>query len=60
MYGSVIVPRIAGAIPPTLAVGLVIPLLIVVGIAYPAVWSRQPGRRKAALAVLTQLLRRRR
>jgi len=36
------------------AVALV--LLIYVGIALPAVWSAKPARRKAAAAVLSQIL----
>lgn len=59
MYGS-LVARLAGAIPPVLSVGvLLVPLLVLVGVVYPAVWSRQSYRRKAALEVLVQLLRRR-
>jgi hypothetical protein len=38
---------------------LLVPVLVLVGVVYPAVWSRQSYRRKAALEVLVQLLRRR-
>ncbi len=31
-------------------------LLVYIGIALPAVWSAKPGRRKAAAAVLQQIL----
>ena len=31
-------------------------LLIYIGVALPAVWSSKPSRRKAAAAVLTQIL----
>jgi hypothetical protein len=42
------------------SLGLVmLAVLVLVGVAYPAVWSRQECRRKAALEVLVHLLRRR-
>jgi hypothetical protein len=33
------------------------PLLLIIGVVYPAVWSRDAERRAAALTVLKQLLR---
>ncbi|MER5262945.1 hypothetical protein ABTZ99_12840 [Actinosynnema sp. NPDC002837] len=42
-----------------LSAGLV-SLLVLLGVVYPAVWSRQAARRKDAYRVLDLLLRRRR
>ncbi|MFD1547030.1 hypothetical protein [Nonomuraea guangzhouensis] len=42
-----------------LAVGVII-LLFLFGVIYPAVWSKKAARRKAALAVIERILRRRR
>ncbi len=54
-------------LPPTMsmlvsgpsALVVLIVLSVVFGVIYPAVWSRRPARRKAAMEVLKQLLRRR-
>ncbi|MFC4592420.1 hypothetical protein [Sphaerisporangium corydalis] len=35
-------------------------LLIILGVIFPAVWSRKSARRKAAVEVIDRLLRRRR
>lgn len=35
-------------------------LLIVLGVIYPAVWSRKSARRKAAVEVIDRIVRRRR
>lgn len=58
MYTTVIT-RTAGTAPPALvAAFMLLMILIVLGVAYPAVWSRKASRRKAAQEVLRQLLRR--
>jgi hypothetical protein len=43
-----------GTATPLLLSGL-LPLLLVLGVIYPAVWSRKPARRKAAFDVLRLL-----
>lgn len=37
-------------------IGAVVLLILVIGVALPAVWSRKPDRRKAAAAVLRLLV----
>lgn len=44
----------SGAGIPILLTGL-LPMVLVLGVVLPAVWSRKPSRRKAALEVLTLL-----
>jgi hypothetical protein len=41
----------------TLALVVLIAVLLIVGVLWPAIWSQKPSRRKAALAVLDRLLR---
>lgn len=48
--------RIPSLAPPVLYIVLVVFAALYGGVVLPAVWSRRPGRRNAALKVLTVLV----